>query len=290
MIRAMAQHPGRGRPIALWRLCTRASLAASAAAALAVLSATITAQQATTNRTSSAAVMAPTGTLRAIFLGLNPVQGRIDARSSKALGPVPELVEAMARRLGVPFSIASAPNAGEIVAALNKGDADVGFLAYDAARARDVDFGAPFMVMFNSYLVRSDSSLTQTADVDRQGVTVAAVRGQTQELFVSSHLKNAKVRVFETMPPQAEVERLLVGREVDAFAINRQRAIEAEAASTRTLRALPDNFLTVDQCFVVRKGDRDKLPLIVSFMEDARASGLMRSAIARAGLIGVDAK
>ena len=234
--------------------------------------------------------MAPTGTLRAIFLGLNPVQGRIDARSGKALGPVPELVEALAGRLGVPFAIASAPNAGAIVAALNTRDADIGFLAYDVARARDVDFGAAFMVMFNSYLVRNDSPLKQTTDVDREGVTVAAVRGQTQQLFVSSHLKNAKVRVFETMPPHAEVERLLLGREVDAFAINRQRAIEAETTSVRKLRSLADSFLAVDQCFVVRKGDREKLPLIASFVENARTSGLTRSAIERAGLIGVGAK
>jgi polar amino acid transport system substrate-binding protein len=277
MIRAMAEH--------------RVSFAASAVAALAVFGATVSAQQQTgAARSSSTAVMAPTGTLRAIFLGLNPVQGRIDARSGKASGPVPELVEALARRLGVPFAIASAPNAGAIVAALNKGDADVGFLAYDEARARDVDFGAPFMVMFNSYLVRGDSPLKRTADVDRRGVTVAAVRGQTQELFVSSHLKSATVRVFETMPPQMEVERLLLGREVDAFAINRQRAIEAESASAHKLRALPDEFLTVDQCFVVRKGDREKLPLIASFVDEAKTSGLMRSAIGRAGLIGVDAK
>jgi polar amino acid transport system substrate-binding protein len=270
---------------------TTATRAVLFAGAVAVVGATITAQQqGATARSSPAAVMAPTGTLRAIFLGLNPVQGRIDARSGKASGPVPELVEALGRRLGVPVVMASAPNAGGIVAALDKGDADIGFLAYDDARARDVDFGAAFMVMFNSYLVRGDSPLKQTADVDREGITVAAVRGQTQELFVSSHLKNAKIRVFEAMPPQTEVERLLLGRDVDAFAINRQRAIEAQAASARKVRALPDSFLAVDQCFVVRKGDREKLPLIASFVENARTSGLTRSAIERAGLIGVDAK
>jgi len=238
-------------------------------------------------RSSTAAALAPTGTLRAVFLGLNPVQGRID-QAGKAIGPVPDLVQALARRIGVPFVITSAPNAAGIVSALNKGDADVGFLAYDDARAREVDFGAPFMVMFNSYLVRGDSPLQQTADVDRQGVTVAAVRGQTQELFVSSHLKNAKVRVFETMPAQGTVERLLLERDVDAFAINRQRAIEAEAASGRKLRALPDSFFVVDQSFVVRKGDREKLPAIASFVADAKASGLIRRSIDQAGLIGVD--
>jgi polar amino acid transport system substrate-binding protein len=239
-------------------------------------------------RTPASAVLAPTGTLRAIFLGMNPVQGRIDPQTGKPLGPVPDLVEAFAKRLGVSFAITSAPNASVIVATLNSGRADIGFLAYDETRARDVDFGAPFMVMFNSYLVRGNSQLQRTADVDRAGITVAAVRGQTQELFVSSHLKAAKLRIFETMPAQADVERLLLGREVDAFAINRQRSIEAEAASGRRLRVLPDSFLAVDQSFVVPKGDRAKLPLIAEFVADAKKSGLIRASIDRAGLIGVD--
>ena len=101
-------------------------------------------------------------------------------------------------------------------------------------------------------------------------------------------MKAAKLRIFDAMPAQAEVERLLLGREVDAFAINRQRSIEAEAASQRKLRALPDSFLAVDQSFVVRKGDDAKLPLIAAFVADAKASGLIRSAIARARLVGVD--
>ena len=254
----------------------------------AALTLTLTSSESALSAQSPAQVLAPTGTLRAVFLGMNPVQGRIDENSGKPSGPVPDLVEALARRVGVPAAITSSPNAAGIVAALNTGAADVGFLAYDPARARDVDFGAAFMVMFNSYLVRGDSPLQKTADVDRAGITVAAVRGQTQELFVSGALKSAKVRVFDAMPPQREVETLLLNRTVDAFAINRQRSIEAEAASQGKLRALPDSFLAVDQSFVVRKGDGAKLPLIKAFVEDAKASGLIRSSIARARLVGVD--
>ena len=236
---------------------------------------------------SPSATLAPTGTLRAVFLGLNPVQGRLDPNTGTPSGPVPDIVSALARRIGVPFAIVSAPNAAGIVSALQAREADIGFLAYDAARARDVDFGAPLLVMFNSYLVKRDSAIQRTADVDRAGVTVAAVRGQTQELFVSSHLTRATVRLFDAMPPQAEVEGLLASGQVDAFAINRQRSLDAEAASNRALRALADSFLEVDQSFVVRKGDGGKLPILEQFAREIRASGLIKSSIERAGLIGV---
>ena len=237
---------------------------------------------------TSSQILAPTGTLRAIFLGGNPVQGRIDPQTGVASGVVPDLVRELAGKLGVPFKIVPAPAAGAVIDALKTGTADIGFLAYDETRAREVDFGAAFMVMFNSYVVRASSPIQKTADIDRAGTTVAAVRGQTQELFVSSHLKNARVRVFETMPEQPELETLLIKGLVDAFAINRQRSLEAEAASGSKLRALPDSFLEVQQSFVVAKGDRAKLQTIEKFVSEARVSGFIKSSIERARLTGVD--
>jgi polar amino acid transport system substrate-binding protein len=254
------------------------SLAFGAAAAVAV---PVSAQ-------SPAQVLAPTGALRAVFLGMNPVQGRIDPQTGKAAGPVPEIVEALAKKLGVPFRMIASPNAAGVAKALDARDADIGVLAYDEERTRDVDYGAPLLVMFNSYLVRANSGIQRSNDVDRAGVTVAAVRGQTQELWVSSHLKNAKVRVFETMPHQQEVERLLTAGGVDAFAINRQRSLDAQAESAGRLRALADSFLQVDQSFVVRKGDREKLPLLEAFAAEVRTSGLVKASIERAKLTGVD--
>jgi len=236
---------------------------------------------------SPSATLAPTGTLRGAFLGSNPVHGRVDVKTGLASGPVPDLVRELARRIGVGSTVIPAPDAAGVIGALNNGTADIGFLAYDVTRAREVDFGAPFIVMLNSYLVKAGSPIRSSADVDRPGVTVAAVNGQTQELYVSRSLKRAKVRVFPTMPAQAEVERLLASGEVDAFAINRQRSLEAEAASGKTLRALADSFLEVDQCFVVSKGARAKLEVINKFMADIRSSGFMRSSIDRAGLTGV---
>jgi polar amino acid transport system substrate-binding protein len=237
---------------------------------------------------SPSQILAPTGTLRAIFLGGNPVQGTVDSKTGVARGTVPDLVQELARRLNVPYKIIPAPAAGGVIEALKDGTADIGFLAYDETRAREVDFGAAFMVMFNSYLVRANSSIQKNADIDRGGLTVAAVKGQTQELFVSSHLKNAKVRVFQTMPPQPELESLLINGEVDAFAINRQRSLEAQEASGSKLRALPDSFLEVEQSFVVAKGDRAKLETIAKFVSEVRASGFIKSSIERAKLTGVD--
>ena len=236
---------------------------------------------------SPAATLAPTGTLRAVFLGGNPVQGRIDPKTGEATGTVADLTRELAKRLGVLVSIVSAPNAGAVIGALSDGKADIGFLAYDAERGREVDFGPAFVVMANSYLVKASSSIKASADVDRDGVTVAAVKGQTQEHFVSATMKRARVRLLDVMPPQAEVDTLLSSGDVHAFAINRQRALEAESSAAGRLRALPDSFLDVDQCVVVAKGNASRLATIEQFVGDMRASGFIKQSIDRARLVGV---
>jgi polar amino acid transport system substrate-binding protein len=231
--------------------------------------------------------LAPTGTLRAVFLGGNPVQGRVDQATGAITGPVPDLVRELARTIGAPVVILQAADAAGVISALKEGRADIGFLAFDETRAREVDFGAPFLIMANSYLVTSGSRLQTSADVDRTGITVAAVRGQTQQLFVSSRLKSARIQLFDTMPPQPEVERLLTSGAVDAFAINRQRSLEAQAASGGTLRALADSFLDVEQCFVVARGNGAGVQAIERFVDRMRQSGFIQLSIERAGLTGV---
>jgi polar amino acid transport system substrate-binding protein len=229
------------------------------------------------------ATLAPTGALRAAFLGANPVQGRVDATTGAVTGPVADLVQELAQRMGVPYQILPSADARTVIAHLNDGSADIGFLAYEASRAEEVDFAGPYATMHNSYVVTEGSGLRESADVDRVGVLVGAVRGQTQELFVSSQLKRARVQVYERQPPLPELEALFRHGEVSAFAVNRQRALELDKASAE-LRALPDSFLEVVQQFVVRKGESQKRAALDAFAAQVRASGFVKASLAKAGL------
>ena len=91
-----------------------------------------------------AADLAPTGVLRASFIGSNPVQGRVDARTGEVSGPVADLTRELARRLGVPYFITALPDAGAVLASVKEHSVDIGFLAYEAARATQVDFTSAY--------------------------------------------------------------------------------------------------------------------------------------------------
>jgi polar amino acid transport system substrate-binding protein len=231
--------------------------------------------------------LAPTGTLRAAFLATNPVHARTDAKTGDVTGPVPDLVRELARRLQTPFVLVPAANATAVIGHVQAGTADVGFLAYDEARAREVDFVGAFLLMFNTYAVAAASPLREAADADRQGIRIGGVKGQTPQIYLSGTLRNARMRVFESTPDQAALEQLLVSGDVDAFALNRQRAEEAATASQGRLRALQGSFFDAEQSVVVRKGEAEKAVYLRAFVEDLKASGFLEASIDRAKLVGV---
>jgi polar amino acid transport system substrate-binding protein len=236
---------------------------------------------------ASAGDLAPTGRLRAVFLGTNPVQARVDPTTGEVTGPVVDLVRELARRLNVPFTMIPAPNAQGVIARVQDGTADLGFMAYEEARAREVDFAGPFAVMFNTYLVLAASPLRAVEDADREGVTIGAVRAQTQDLYLSAHVTRARIRRLDAQPSQVEMERLLSAKEVDAFAQNTQRAQEAVAAARVPLRALTGSYVAVEQSFVLKKGDPASVARVDALVEELKASGFIKAAIERAGLTSV---
>ncbi|GGR68069.1 ABC-type amino acid transport substrate-binding protein [Nocardioides luteus] len=115
-----------------------------------------------------AAELAPTGTLRAsINLG-NPVlaQGTLDAPA----GVTVDIAREVARRLGVPVSLQCFDAARKSFEALRTGAADIAFLAVEPARAAEVEFTEPYVLIEGVYAVPADSPIRSADDVDRPGV------------------------------------------------------------------------------------------------------------------------
>lgn len=231
--------------------------------------------------------VAPTGVLRATFLKTNPVQARIDPQTGAMTGIVPDLVKELARELGVPYEIYPAANAAEIVARLNSKQSDIGFIAFDAQRGREVDFSDSYALMYNALVVRADSPVKVTADVDQPGFTVAAVRGQTQQQALSANLKLAKVLALEKKPSQGELREMLGSNQIVAYGANRADAEEIAGASGGSLRALPDNFLVVEQAIVTSKGDAAKLSELNRFINLVRGNGYVQQALDRMRIVGL---
>ena len=193
--------------------------------------------------------LAPTGTMRATFLEGNPVQGRLDKASGVISGPVADLVSQLARRLGVGFRITPSADPRAIMDRINAHTADIAFLAIDPTRAKEVDFSQPYSLAYNSYIVLAGSNIQNAQDVDRPGMRVAAVRGDSGELYLGRTLKQAELRSVTGLNPET-AQKMLAAGEIDAYATNRQRLTEM-AERFPGLRVLTDNFYAVEQAIEI---------------------------------------
>ena len=232
--------------------------------------------------------LAPTGTLRATFLNGNPVHGIVDPQTGAISGPVADMVKELARRAGVPYAITPSNGAKELIERLNNHTFDIGLLAFEADRSRQVDFSGPYLLMGSTFLVPASSAIKTAADADRHGVKIGAVDGNSPTIFLQQHLKSATVIPWKTAPPYQQMLKMFASGEVDAYAGNRARLVEA-ADTYPGLRVVEDNFTVLEQNLVVAKGDAVKLKIINDFLDEARSSGFLKDMLVRAKLAGVEA-
>ncbi len=235
---------------------------------------------------AAAQSLTSTGELRAVYLEQNPVQAVADAKTGAVSGPAAELTKELARQLAVPFSIKGVANTAALMEAVKSGAADIGFLAYDETRAREVDFSQPYELAQNTFLVLQSSPLRTTADIDQSQLSIGVGEKDAADLFLTRNLRNAKLIRNPGGDLVVAVQQLSIGK-IDAYAANRQR-LSTFAKANPGVRLLPDNFYGVEQAIVVRKGNAEGLAIINKTIEAARASGMIAAAISRAGLTGVD--
>ncbi len=228
----------------------------------------------------------PTGTLRVTYIATNPVQASVDPKTGEVRGPGADMARAIAKRLGVPVKITGVAGPAGVLDSLKKGEADMGLLAFDPERAKEVDFSPPYALAQNTYLVPEGSALRSVADVDKPGIRVGVTERDAGELYLSRALKAAELKRNNTGNLDV-VTKWLADHTVDAYGTNRQRLTEI-AARNPGYRLLPDNFYGVEQSVIVPKGHKALLEEINAALDEARRSGLVAEAIAHSGLIGLD--
>ncbi len=231
------------------------------------------------------APIAPGGTLRAVFLGGNPAQAAPDPGTGQLVGPAAALTRALGEALGIPSDLRPVSGPAQVVAAVADGAADIGFLAYEPSRTGRVDFSQTYSLVQQTFIVRADSAIASAAEIDRPGLKLAGTANDSITLYMRRLFRHATILAVEN-EPAANQRRLLDGA-FDAFSGNRHRMTlwSRELPGTRVL---PDNLFDVPQAIVVAKGRREALADINAFLDRARATGLIRDAVAHGGLVGVE--
>lgn len=227
--------------------------------------------------------LAPTGKLRVGINLSNFLLTKTDAATGEYGGVAVDLGRELGRRLGVPVELVPYPNPGALADAATSGVWDVGFLAAEPQRAKEIDFTAAYVEIEATYLVPPGSTLKSIADVDCEGVRIGVPTKSAYELYLTRSLKHAKL-VHEKGADNAF--KRYAQDKLDALAGLRPRLVidhEKQPGS----RVLDGNFTAVQQAAGTPKDRSAGARYLREFIEDVKHTGLVAKAIEVNGVRGL---
>ncbi len=225
--------------------------------------------------------LAPTGTLRAAINLGNSVMAQKNESTGELGGVSVELARELGKRLGVPVSLVPFEAAGKVFDALKDNQWDVAFLAVEPARATEIDFTAPYVLIEATYMVRKESPLKVVTDADKPGVRIAVGRGSAYDLYLTRTLKNATIVRASTGGGRAMID-LFLSDKLEAVAGVRQQ-LAAYAATDPDMRIMKDRFMDVPQAVGIPKGRKVAPAYLHAYVEEMKASGFVAAALKRSG-------
>jgi polar amino acid transport system substrate-binding protein len=225
--------------------------------------------------------LAPTGRLRvAVAISPSPSAQFAIRDGDTIRGVAITLGQALAKKLGVEAEIIPHNASGEIQNSAADNKWDVAFLPVDAERKKFVDFGNAYHLLQSTFLVRPGSTIRTVTDADAKGVGIGGVantatfRAAKAATPDATHIEFAKVDLA--------VEAMNEGR-IEAIALSRESLLGL-LPKIPGARILDDAFLNSSTSVCVPKGKPAALAYVSEFIEEAKASGLVRKALDEMGL------
>lgn len=229
------------------------------------------------------AMLAPQGKLRATINVGNPILASLDPSTGAPRGVSVDIANELATRIAAPLELIVVDAAAKAVETVTAGGADVGFFAIDPVRGAGIAFTAPYVLIEGCYLVRQDSPITDNSHVDDPRIRVVVGAGSAYDLFLTRELKRAAIVRVPTSP--AVVDAFLKQRLEVAAGVKQQ--LQGDAARHPGLRLIETPFMTIQQAMGVPKARGEAAAQYLrSFIDDLRASGFVRDALARHGIKG----
>jgi polar amino acid transport system substrate-binding protein len=226
------------------------------------------------------AQLAPTGTLRGGIV-VAPAASVFFAieKEGKPFGVTVDLIRAFAEEVKLPLEVKIFPNSGELTAAVSRGNVDVAFMPQDAERAKVVDFGPAYYMIESTFLVLAGSKIRTLAEANFKGVRAIVIASTTTGRSATRFLTQGSIQEVRSVDDMTAMAKAGDG---DLFALSRD-AFATLLPGLPGARVLDGGFQHTGIASAVPKGRPAALKLFDDFVECAKASGLVRRALDKAG-------
>ena len=221
--------------------------------------------------------LAPHGVLRAAINLSNflLVTGR--SPSGDPEGVSPDMARAVAERLGVPVTYVTYATPGELADAAMTGTWDIGLIGAEPARAEKIAFSPAYAEIEATYMVPPGSLVTTIEQVDRPGIRVAVTARTAYGLWLDRNITQAELVRSSSLDSAFDQ---FVADKLDVLAGLRPRLL-SDVQRMPGARILDGQFTAVQQAIGTARGNAAGIAFLKDFVEEAKASGVVASLIAR---------
>ena len=223
---------------------------------------------------SSAAVsqLSPSGTSLRIGVTLtNPHSASL--QNGVLVGPAIDISCRLATKLQLPIEFKSYSDLPSFLAAFRANAFEVGFSFDPLLADTDLAVANPYVGVPNTYVVLNDSIFMSVNDLDRTGVKIGVMIGNSPAVYLARHLKSATLLTFA---PGDALKALLAGQ-VDAVASGRPSltTFVTTGPGKGKYRMMPDNIFYAMLAPFMHLNNAEGACYLGDYIEAAKTSGLI---------------
>jgi polar amino acid transport system substrate-binding protein len=226
--------------------------------------------------------LAPTGKLRAgMNLGNNLFTRKNE--SGELFGVSVDLMQELAKRLGVSLELVIYEQPGQVADDVTKGVWDIAILAIENTRAKTISFSPAMTEIEAGYVVHLNSTLKSTEEVDAEGLKIAAPEKAGYELYLTSALNHASIVRTKNF---ADSIQIFNENKVDAIAGLKPNLIESMHKFPEG-KLLQGSFMTVNHGFAIALGKAAANAYLQNFVKELIETGFVARSIAKHQIKGL---
>jgi polar amino acid transport system substrate-binding protein len=229
------------------------------------------------------AELAPSGVLRAGINLSNFLLVTGKSASGDPEGVAPDMARAIADKLGVKIAYVPFRTPGELADAASSGVWDIGLIGAEPQRAETIAFTNAYVEIEATYLVPAGSPIKRIAEVDRPGIRIAVTGRSAYGLWLDRNIKAAELVRSESLDSAFEQ---FIRDKLDALAGLRPRLL-SDVEKLPGARILEGQFTAVQQAVGTQKKNTAAAAFLRGFVEEAKASGLVKRLIERHRVVGL---
>jgi len=227
--------------------------------------------------------LAPTGKLRAGINMSNFLLVTGKAENGDPQGVSPEMAAEIAHRLGVEVEYVPFKTPGELADAALDNVWDIGNIGAEPQRAQHIDFTAAYVEIKATYLVPPGSVIQSIEDVDQVGNRIAVSARSAYDLWLERNINNAELVRVSGLDASFEA---FEQQNLEALAGLEPRLL-SDVGRMPGARILDGQFTAVQQAIGTQKTNAKAAAWLKDFVEEAKASGLVRSFIDKHKVVGL---